>query len=353
MESSHKKAPPPSQLSRMLQVAARAPLSLSTSNQPHALLPTGNSVPLASEAFYTWISLALAENGFHPGASQLGHLIRQLDAEAHLTNRFESIHLRSLKTAPESYKFDLATPSCEVIELTSKGWSITSDFDTRFFRPDGSIPFPHPDRIKNKFHDCLEKLLHLPSEKAKLLATWCIHALLPDKTPPPLIITGKERLDATAKLRALLDPAMCPMQLVPSTTQKLVRLALTNKVMVFNLNDDLTKKKIKTLNSLRTGLLVELKQMSKHRDPVTYIVQRPVIITAEEAPEIHAEQLAIEVNETGMVDIAQLFAALLTAASKAIPNLEAKPKAILELQRSAPNTEGPQISEPDPQDPGP
>ena len=94
----------------MFQVATRAPLSLSQLLQPHALLPTGNSVPLSSEAYYTLISSALDAKGIRPSASQLGHLIRQLNSHATSSQRYETINLRVSHPAPQTYAIDLANP---------------------------------------------------------------------------------------------------------------------------------------------------------------------------------------------------------------------------------------------------
>ena len=55
----------------MLEIAQAAPVLLSNNNQPHALLPFGNAVPLHSEAFYSWLSLALSEKGYTPAAGQI------------------------------------------------------------------------------------------------------------------------------------------------------------------------------------------------------------------------------------------------------------------------------------------
>ena len=341
----------PSQLDRMLQIAAGATLSLSQHNQPHALLPTGNSVPLASEPFYSWLSQALSEKGFNPSASQLGHLTRQLDAQAHNHPRYEQIHFRAVKTAPKSYKFDLNNSGCQVIELTPSGWKVDIDFETRIFRPDASLPYLYPERVKPKFHQCLEKLFHLKTETAKHLTAWIIQALLPGETPAALVITGKARHQAAEKIRTMIDPNVCPIQAMPGTIRQLGRLAISNSIMAFSIGHQLTPNRLAALNELRTGLMVELRQVSKHRDPISAFVQRPVILSTEKVQKIHEGQLEIEINDAEAMDRAHLLASLFNAAVVALEDLEERPVIVVELELEAP--EIPPPLDPQPHSPDP
>ena len=328
----------------MLQIASRAPLSLSLNSQPHALLPTGNSVPVSSEAFYTWIALACADKGFFPGAPQLGQLIRHLDAIAFNDKRYEDIHLRALKTGPASYKFDLDNFANHVIELTASGWKVASDFDTRFHRPDSSFHYLYPDRVKPKFHHCLQRLFHLDSEKSKALTQWMIQALLPGNTPPALILTGKARHEAAEKIRGIIDPTVCPIQALPTTTRQLGRLALTNLILAFSINSPLTKVRLAALNEIRIGMMVELRQVNKHRDPISVRIQRPLIISTAESFPLHEGQLEIEINQAEIADRSQYLTSLLNAAAVAIASLEVTPSMIIELESAAaPVPEPPEV----------
>ena len=88
--------------------------------------------------------------------------------------------------------------------------------------------------------------------------------------------------------------------------------------MVFSIYTHLPKGKIEMFNQLRHGMPVRLKEVNKHRPPITTTVHRPIIISAEKAPKVHEDQLVIEVNEVGTTDAAKIFAALLNAAVEAI-----------------------------------
>ena len=166
MKSSKQKVTSPSQLDRMFQVDTRAPLSLSQLLQSHALLPTGNSVPLASKAYYPWISSALDAKGI-----QLGHLIR------HLSHGYETINLRIAHPSPQIHIIDLA------------------------------VPFHPPSKVKPKLHQTLEKIFQLDETKSKALGARLVDAFLQNHIPSALVITSECRHEAVAKIRKVADPS--------------------------------------------------------------------------------------------------------------------------------------------------
>ncbi len=354
MKSSTPKITHATQLDRMLQVATSAPLSLSQHIQPHALLPTGNSVPLSSEAYYTWISSALAAKGIRPCASQLGHLIRQLNAEAMLTLREETINLRIAHPAPDTYTLDLANASSEVINISADGWKVTTDFDTRFHRPDNAIFFQRPVKVRTKLHQALENIFQLDEAKSKQLSTWLVNALLTRRIPPTLIITGNCRHEAAAKIRNFVDPMMSPVHGIPNSKKAMGRLAITNRVMAFGMYKAITSTKIEQLNQLRTGMMVELKQVTRNSDLLTELIRRPIIIAAEEAPQIHEGQIEIEINHIALVQISEILAALLDAAVSQIRELHEHQVRQVHLERAAPDMQmSPLTTEGEPEGPAP
>ena len=354
MKSSTPKITRATQLDRMLQVALRAPLSLSQHLQPHALLPTGNSVPLSSEAYYAWISSALAAKGIRPCASQLGHLIRQLNAEAMLTLREETINLRIAHPSPGTYTLDLANASSEVINISADGWKVTTDFDTRFHRPDNVIFFQPPVKVRTKLHHALKEIFQLDETQSEQLSTWLVDALLTRHIPPTLIITGKCRHEAAAKIRNFADPMMSPVHGIPSSSKALGRLAINNRVMAFGMYKTITSTKIEQLNELRTGMLVELKQVTKNSDLLTELIRRPIILAAEAAPQIHEGQIEIEINHIALVESSDILAALLDAAVSQIRELQEHQARQVHLERAAPDTQiSPLTTEGEPEGPAP
>lgn len=333
METSQKKSRPLSQLIRMQDRLARTSFILSQHNIAHAFIGTHNQVPLCSSEFFTWVTRVLEDRGIYPSAGQLSHFIRILDGQTREAQIFRSVNHRIYQTAPKTYRIDLHNREMEVINLSADGWCIDDNYDSSFYTPDGTLPFLRPEPIKTKLPQCLEKLLHLPQEKAKQLSTWLVEALLPGNIVPALVITGTARYQAATKLRQLLDPMICPLLVMPSTTRRLGQVALTNRVMALSISGKLPPARIVALNDLRTGLQVDLKQVDRSSGPSSTLLQRPIILALEKEQNIHEGQLTIEVNETAMAEPADLLAALLDAAVEAIRETEEKEKEIIYFEK--------------------
>ena len=285
--------------------------------QPFSLLPTGNSVPLWSEAFRTYLQVAFQNKGISPSPGNYSFIRRHLDNQLFTDPTYQPVHLRSAQLAPNTFKFDLANTYCEVIDLSPKGWSISPDFDTRFYRPEASWAPPRPVRTTTKLHECLQQSLNLSQTSAKDLSNWLVQALL-NQNPPALIITGNDSLEATKQLRMLLDPVSNAILEIPQTAMQLAQLAVTNKVLAFSIYEKITPNKIEAINKIRTGTEVVIKDVSKFRPAVRETLQRPVMLSAKIAPKIHEGQLEIEINEAKDSVFSKLFAALLTAAVRSI-----------------------------------
>ena len=256
--------------------------------------------------------------------------------------------------APQTYTIDLATACSEVIQLSADGWKVTTDFDTRFFRPDNSVPFQPPVKVKTKLHQALQDIFNIQESKSKQLSTWLVDALLQNQTQPTLIITGKFRHEAVAKLRAYVDPSVCPVHTMPATRITMGRLAITNRVMAFDIYKQLSPSKIEMLNQLRTGMIVELKQVSRNSEAISTLVRRPIILSAEQAPKIHETQIEIEVDEIAVVERCELLSALLDAAVHQIRQLQEREERQVYLEWAAPEMAGYQPIEEYSQDvPGP
>ena len=180
-----RQSPPPSQHSRLLEIAQRADIFLSQDNQPFATVPTsGNTVPLYSAIFRSWLTQTFEENGFLPSPAQYGAILRHLDEEAHNCPAIHPIHTRTALNGPATYRFDLANPDNQAIEINGKQWSIVYNLGCRFRRPQSSQPFPKPDDNPVHLHKFLERLFSIKESDAQALSVWLVAAMLPDLTPP-------------------------------------------------------------------------------------------------------------------------------------------------------------------------
>ena len=146
---------------------------------------------------------------------------------------------------------------------------------------------------------------------ADKLALWVAEALLPDQTPPMLVITGKAREAAVEKLRNLIDPVHEPIIETPIQFTELYRMALENQVLAFSVTGPIAEKVKKTLNDLHHGMRLRLKYYSRSRFKLRGNIQRPVLIATAEPQQISPQQINIEINEAIDFDFGKIMGALL------------------------------------------
>ena len=169
-----------------------------------------------------------------------------------------------------------------------------------------------------------------------LLATWLVDALLLNEIPSALIITGNGRHEAAGKIRNFIDPMASAVHGMPISKQAMGRLAITNRVMAFGAGKNISQAKIDQLNQLRTGMLVELKQVGRNNETITELIRRPIIVTAEQALHIHDGQIEIEINKLATVERSEILAAILNAAVTQIRGLQEQEERQVYLERAAP-----------------
>lgn len=334
----------------LLNLAAdRTQLYLSPDGQAHATLPSGAATPLYSEDFFTFLhQLSAHQQSPLPNNFQFAKLLRDLDAQAHASNRIQPVPLRTSRTAHDTLLIDLQE-NFEAIELTRKGWSLTHNFDAPFLRPFLNIPLPAPEPPKHDLTTYLTHLFEIEKEPAEQLALWLAQALMPDSQPPILVITGEARDEAAAKLRTILDPVPQPLFPVPTTINQLGQLALTNRILPFAAYGPLTEKRKSAFNALRKGMIVQLKETNKRRGKIFTKISRPIIITIEAPQQISPTQITIEINKANQGDHPRILGALLNLAAA---GMHKSPQPTIQVEHQAIAPQSP-TQAPQPDVPGP
>ncbi len=311
----------------LLNLAHCANYFLSPDHQPHATLPTGATVPLYSEDFFTWLHQIFdAQQITPPSSTQISYLQRLLDAEIWSARNIQTPHLRIAKTGQAAYEIDLETFDQATVQFNYHDWAIAEGSGLNFLRPALNHPLPRPEKSPHELPTHLARTFALDQENATRLAHWLAMAMLPDQQPPILVVTGKMRDQAARALRNLLDPVVHPLQEIPYTTAQLGQLALTNNVLAFSIFKYIAPSKIEALKKLQSGMLVKLKEVNKRRSPVWSTIARPVIISAGEPIQISPNQINIEINEANAGDNeSQLFGALLSMMVAVLNQIFTKP----------------------------
>ena len=300
-------------MSKYLNLAGRATYFQSPDRQPHALLPNAAAVPLFSEDYFTWFLEQTDKQQIpNPSAAQFSYLLRQIDAEAWSRKDIRPVSLRTADCGQGRYLVNLQTIEQETIEISASGWRTAEIPSEHFRQPALSKPYPLPVFTRQDLSGHLRKMFSIDEHQSGALSRWLAQAMLPGVPPPVLVITGEARLQAISKLRNLIDPVVHPIHPMPHHGQGFGQLALTNKVLAFDVGSRVSKAKRETINHLNSGVEVRLKEASKRRDPLSTTISRAIILAAEKAIEVNPNQLTIEINQADAADAAELFSALLT-----------------------------------------
>ena len=309
----------------LLAVAQQLKLWTTPSRQTYAELPGVNqkivAVPLWSEEFFTWCYARFNFQNF-PAPITYNKVLRTLDESAQSQPR-ETIQPANPRTATtaDGYQIDLGGAT---IQLTGKQWTILAPDDHRGFRfqrlfqrPAASRPLPSTTHSGKDLPSHLRAAFGLDAtnspqvDPAKALSQWLELALGPDMNCPPLILTGEFRDEAAEAIRQLIDPASCAMLPFPTSRNEAGWMAIYNRVLAFQILGTITEFKQTIMRELAQGLLNARLRQSDHKGPKRYQqLGRPVIITAEEAPEIRGNQIVIEIKRCEQLPQQEVLAAL-------------------------------------------
>ena len=106
-------------------------------------------------------------------------------------------------------------------------------------------------------------------------------------------------------------------------------MAVYNRVLAFPLYGKISEFKRTILKSLANGsFAIRLRQADRKLPPLTEFLSRPVIITAERAPEICHNQITIEINKCAPLPRQEVLAALFTQMTRTLREEKQSPERI-------------------------
>ncbi|MGD0295583.1 MAG: hypothetical protein ABSE86_00620 [Bryobacteraceae bacterium] len=187
---------------------------------------------------------------------------------------------------PSKIIVDLANPTGDVLEITSRGWQIRNNLKTAFRqstrtlalpRPQSQSPAPSPQPLAP-----LRQLFDLSTNAWHSVLAWLISALRTTGPYPILVLNGPAGSGKSVlarALRALIDPSAAPVHRLPARDRDLCLLALHNWILVFDQVHRIPNKISETLCALSSGDAIEITQPDL-RDPLVFEVARPIILIA-------------------------------------------------------------------------
>ena len=281
----------------------------SENGQPCAVVPSDNGArsvyPLRSAAFRDWLtSNFYKEFEIPPSAAAFRAALRTLEAQARYTDfparRInQRIAFEGDPLLPSKIIIDLANTAGEILEITSRGWSVQENFHYAFRQSTSSFALPYPvspDPDRGETTEAsplveLQRLLRLDNDESwHCVLAWLTAALRPAGPYPILVLSGPAgsgKSFLARALRFLIDPVAAPIHRIPPRDHDLLQLACHNWILVFDLVHRLPSKISDALCAISSGDALEITQPDL-RDPIVFQVARPMILIAPQDETQHA-----------------------------------------------------------------
>ncbi len=176
----------------------------------------------------------LYEKGIVANDSALDDAIATLEGRALFDSPELSVHVRTAGTDGKLY-IDLCNDRWEVVEISEKGWRITSQSPVKFIRKDGMLPLPNP--TEGGSVEQLRPFVNLTNEDWPLAVAWLMGALRPTGPYPILVVNGEHgscKSTTCRRLRSLVDPNSAAIRAVPKNDQTLMIWATNSHVIALD-----------------------------------------------------------------------------------------------------------------------
>ncbi len=286
---------PTDQALALLYHARAATPFCSEDGEPYASIPTSldsrNVMPLRSAAFRDWL-LANYYGEFEqaPSADAIRSALRTLEARARYgeTNA-QKLDLRlsfeGSQFTPSKIILDLANQSGEVLEITSRGWSLADNLSKTFRESPATLPLPRPAHSETPAADALNnfaKLARLSAADRVRTLAWIVNALRPVAPYPVLVIRGPAcsgKSFFARALRSLIDPSAAPLRRIPARDRELLQLAHRNWMLAFDHVRRISTRLAAALCAVSSGDAYEVPQ-ADYRDPLVFQIARPIVLIA-------------------------------------------------------------------------
>jgi hypothetical protein len=224
------------------RLASCARLFRSADGRFHAQVSVGDRQEiygLKSSGFRDWlVDGYVIDQPEPPSQWAIRRVVGMLEARARFNADIPDVFVRVAVTPGDgdlAYFLDLGDPSGRAIRISANGWLVVDRPDVHFRRPSGQLALPIPSRGGSI--DLLRSYVNLTEADFRLLITWITAALRPVGPYPILVLHGEQ---GTAKstlakvLRFLIDPQVCPVLYLPTSTQDLMATAVNGWLLAYD-----------------------------------------------------------------------------------------------------------------------
>ena len=269
-------------------------------------------LPLYSSAFRDFLlDTFFRVHQFFPSSADLRHALRCLQSLAGPLGPPPALRVSDCSERRDLPRIaiDAHAPDLQgsaAVEIGPHGWSLNQHSRVPFYRTPISRPFPDLSRASSHSLEPLRMLLHLasPNDWIRILS-WLLAALRPRGPYPILLLQGPSpsgKSLAARMLRTLIDPVTTRFLPLNASEPSLLRLALTHYVLPFDHVTAMPRRLSDLLCRLASGAAFSSRDPGN--DPVTHLLQRPVILTVPDhaawspGPDLASRLLVANFSET-------------------------------------------------------
>lgn len=214
---------------------------------------------ISSSAFESYVRHSfLRQNDYMIKTDALNLVLANLSALALLEGPELNSFVRTAYFGGRIY-IDLCNKAGEVVEITSEGWKVTSDYPVFFRRMNGMLPLPTPERGNNaEVWERFKGLLNYGTEKNwSMIVAWLVTALCPFRWPCPILSIHGEQGSAkswlTRLVRQTIDPNKGFMIFAVREERDVVVAAESSRVFALDNQENMEKWLSNLLAAMVTG----------------------------------------------------------------------------------------------------
>ena len=236
--------------------------------------------PINSTCFSRWLAreFYLTTNQVS-SRSALDDVARLFDARA-VNEGPEIIPGLRVAGCPGAIEIDLADVDRRVVEITARGWRLTTSPQTRFIRSQSMRPLPAPEG--GEAIELLRGFVNFATDADfTLFVAWLIGAFHPTGPYPILVFNGEQgsgKSISSRLARSLIDPNASPIRAAPRDERDLLVAAVNGRVIALDNLSRVDPILSDALCRLSTGGGFSTRQLHTNREEIVFEATRPIIL---------------------------------------------------------------------------
>jgi hypothetical protein len=238
--------------------------------------------PLNAQEFSLWLRHLYFRNTKRAVSTQIiKEAIATLEAQALFGDTQYPVSYRVAEQHGIIY-LDLANENWDAVAIGPDGWEIVSTVPVKFYRSDGMVPLPYPERGGALAE--LRPFINIRNERDWILMTaWLLSALQPVGPYPVLLLYGEQgsgKSDACRVLRRLIDPSESPLRAIPPNERDLMVTAVNTWLMTYENVSHLPRWLSDAMCRLATGGGMSVHKLYKDLGQMHLDAQRPQVLNS-------------------------------------------------------------------------